>query len=204
MMEQQNTPVALEETAVQELVSRMRGELLRPGDVGYEEAHQVYNGMIDKRSALIACCLDVADVIQELSQAMQRERRVPDLLPFYQAALNREFLVSSEMEEGMAFPHARLPGLKELSFAFGRSDGPLRWGTRGAHAVRMVFLLAVPATDSTQYLLVISGLARLAKAPHLVEQLLGAQDIVQILDVLTQIKLRNRSAPDALDKAMTQ
>ena len=55
---------------------------------------------------------DVATVIQELSQAMRRERRVPDLLPFYHAALNREFLVSTDMEAGMAFPHARLPGLQ--------------------------------------------------------------------------------------------
>ena len=73
MMEQQNTPVALEETAVQELVSRMRGELLRPGDVGYEEARQVYNGMIDKRSALIARCLDVADVIAAVNFAREHE-----------------------------------------------------------------------------------------------------------------------------------
>ena len=43
-------------------------------------------------------------VIQELSQAMQREKRVPDRLPFYQAALNREFLVGTEMEAGMRFP----------------------------------------------------------------------------------------------------
>ena len=35
-MEQQNTTVALEETAVQELASRLRGALLRPGDGGYE------------------------------------------------------------------------------------------------------------------------------------------------------------------------
>ena len=50
MLEKQNTTVALEETAVQELVSRMRGELLRPGDAGYEQARQVYNGMIDKHN----------------------------------------------------------------------------------------------------------------------------------------------------------
>jgi len=36
MMEQQNTTVALEETEVQELASRMRGELLRPSDAGYQ------------------------------------------------------------------------------------------------------------------------------------------------------------------------
>jgi FAD/FMN-containing dehydrogenase len=64
MMEEQQTPrVALEETAVQELASRLRGTLLRPGDADYEQARQVYNGMIDKHPALIARCRDVADVI---------------------------------------------------------------------------------------------------------------------------------------------
>jgi len=33
MMEQQNTTVALEETAVQEMASHLRGALLRPGEV---------------------------------------------------------------------------------------------------------------------------------------------------------------------------
>ena len=147
---------------------------------------------------------DAASVIQELSRAMQREGRVPDLLPFYHAALNREFLVGSEMEAGMAFPHARLPGLKELSFAFGRSDEPLLWGARGSRTVRIVFLLAVPATDSTQYLLLISGLARLAKESELMEKLRTAQDTFQILEVLQQVKLRTNSMPDAQNKPMTQ
>ena len=54
---------------------------------------------------------DAASVIQELSQVLQRETRIPDLLPFYHAALNREFMVSTNMEAGMAFPHARLPAV---------------------------------------------------------------------------------------------
>src|SRR5262249_25450329 len=70
---------------------------------------------------------EAASVIQELGYAMQREGRVPDLLPFYHAVLNREFLASTDMEAGMALPHARLPGLKELAFAFGRSDRALLW-----------------------------------------------------------------------------
>src|SRR6185369_7000052 len=133
---------------------------------------------------------DAASVIQELSQALQREKRVADLLPFYHAALNREFMVGTDMEAGMAFPHARLPALKELSFAFGRSDEPLSWGRRAARSVRLVFLMAVPATDSTQYLLVISGLARLTKESRLVEKLHAARDTFQIAEVLQQIELR--------------
>ncbi|MHB8521162.1 MAG: PTS sugar transporter subunit IIA [Limisphaerales bacterium] len=147
---------------------------------------------------------EVTTVIQELSRALQREQRVPDLLPFYQAALNREFLVSSDMEAGMAFPHARVPGLKELSFAFGRSDEPLGWGAKAARSVRLVFLMAIPAIDSTQYLLLISGLARLAKDSRLVDKLQGAPDILQILEVLGQIKLRTHPAPNAPKKILTQ
>ena len=93
----------------------------------------------------------------------------------------------------MAFPHARLPALKEVSFSLGRSDEPLRWGTRSAPTVRLVFLLAVPATDSTQYLLLISSLARLAKDHRLVETLHTARDSFQIIEVLKQVELRASS-----------
>jgi FAD binding domain/Berberine and berberine like len=45
------------------LRSRFRGELIQPGDVSYDSARKVYNAMIDKRPALIARCVDVADVM---------------------------------------------------------------------------------------------------------------------------------------------
>src|SRR5258708_6931526 len=69
MMEQQHTSVALEETAIQELASHMRGALLRPGDAGYEQARAVYNAMINRHPALIARCGDVADVIAAVNFA---------------------------------------------------------------------------------------------------------------------------------------
>ena len=145
---------------------------------------------------------DAVSVIQELSQALQRENCIPDLLPFYHAALNREFMVSTNMEAGMAFPHARLPALKQVSFAFGRSDGPLGWGAGATGSVRLVFLMAVPATDSTQYLLLISGLARLAKNSRLVEKLHAAQDTFQMVEVLKQVELRTSSPADLIKKSL--
>jgi len=38
------------------------GELLKPGEAGYEEARKVHNGLVDKRPALIARCRQTADV----------------------------------------------------------------------------------------------------------------------------------------------
>ncbi len=71
MTEQQKMSVSLEETAIQEFAARLRGSLLRPNHAGYEQARQVYNGMIDKHPALIAHCVDVADVIAAVNFARE-------------------------------------------------------------------------------------------------------------------------------------
>jgi FAD/FMN-containing dehydrogenase len=54
---------------IEQLRSTVRGVILQPGDGGYESARAVYNGMIDKRPALIVRCVDVADVIAAVDYA---------------------------------------------------------------------------------------------------------------------------------------
>jgi FAD/FMN-containing dehydrogenase len=51
------------------------GELLAPGDAGYDEARTIWNGAIDRRPALIARCHEPADVTAALRMA--RERGLP-------------------------------------------------------------------------------------------------------------------------------
>jgi hypothetical protein len=53
----------LESEAIQEFSDRFRGETIRPGDGGYDDARTVYNAMIDRRPAVIARCTGVADVV---------------------------------------------------------------------------------------------------------------------------------------------
>ncbi|MCH8062226.1 MAG: FAD-binding oxidoreductase [Chloroflexi bacterium] len=53
----------VEEAAVEELKSSLRGELILPSDADYEEARTIFNAMIDKRPSLIVRCAGVADVI---------------------------------------------------------------------------------------------------------------------------------------------
>ncbi|MGH2995859.1 MAG: FAD-binding oxidoreductase [Gaiellaceae bacterium] len=47
------------------------GELLRPGDTGYEEARTHYNALVDKRPALIARCRGAADIVAAVNFARE-------------------------------------------------------------------------------------------------------------------------------------
>ena len=61
----------LNETGIEKLQARVRGELIQRGDPSYEEARKVFNGMVDKRPALIARCAGVADVIAAVNFARE-------------------------------------------------------------------------------------------------------------------------------------
>ena len=67
------TEIELEKAAVNELGSSMTGDLLLSGDNGYDIARTVWNGMHDKRPALIAMCTSAEDVSHAVTFARERE-----------------------------------------------------------------------------------------------------------------------------------
>jgi FAD/FMN-containing dehydrogenase len=67
------TTTPLDTQAVAALRDRLRGELILPADPAYEDARRVWNGMIDKRPALIVRCAGMADVIRAVDFAREHE-----------------------------------------------------------------------------------------------------------------------------------
>ena len=134
---------------------------------------------------------DTAGVIGELSQLLQRAGCVPDVLPFYHTALNQELLNNSALACGLAFPHARLSGIKQLHFALGRAPAPITWAAKGAWPVQLVFLIAVPATDAAGYLRLLASLSKLGQTPALLHELRRASHGPGMLAVLEKVGLRN-------------
>lgn len=57
------TGAKFDENTVRDFRSRMRGDVLLPGNEGYDETRRVWNGMFDRRPAIIARCTGAADVI---------------------------------------------------------------------------------------------------------------------------------------------
>lgn len=69
----QGADTGLQEPVVEAFQASLRGELLRPGDAGYEDARTIHNAMIDRRPALIARCAGVADVLTGVRFAREHD-----------------------------------------------------------------------------------------------------------------------------------
>ena len=62
----------MSDTAITGLREQVRGEVLEPGDPGYDEARAVYNGMHDRRPLAVIRCADAADVRAAVTLAAER------------------------------------------------------------------------------------------------------------------------------------
>ncbi len=72
MIAQNTTPLSIvipDKTATETLRKKLKGELLLPGDHGYDEARKVWNGMIDKQPTLIVQCTGNDDIIAAIQFA---------------------------------------------------------------------------------------------------------------------------------------
>src|SRR5437763_9572368 len=65
----------LDESTIPVIRGRFEGDLLEPGDDGYDEARTVFNAMIDRRPRLIVRCTGAADVVAGILLA--REAGLP-------------------------------------------------------------------------------------------------------------------------------
>lgn len=62
----------LDESTLEGLRGNLRGELLLPEDAGYDAARAIWNGMIDRKPALIIQCLGAHDVVQGVNFAREQ------------------------------------------------------------------------------------------------------------------------------------
>jgi FAD/FMN-containing dehydrogenase len=66
----------LAQTTVDSFTEQLRGQVLQPGDDGYDEARSVWNAMIDKEPALVARCTGAADVVAAVDFARDLDLRL--------------------------------------------------------------------------------------------------------------------------------
>lgn len=106
---------------------------------------------------------DQMGAIKELTKRLFLGGRIGDSLEFFQAVVEREYMLHSTPEREVVFPHARGHGVNSLSFAVGLSAKGVPWGSPRSPLAKVVVLLAVPLSETQIYLNLLSSLSRFAQ-----------------------------------------
>jgi len=73
MQSREGREIELGKEKLDSLRMRLLGPVILPGDAGYEESRTVWNGMIDRRPAVVVRCLGTADVISSVRFAREND-----------------------------------------------------------------------------------------------------------------------------------
>jgi len=110
---------------------------------------------------LMVVDLDATDrvgAITVLASAMEKNGFIKNSDSLVSSAMERESVLSTAMEGGIAFPHVRGVEGGALTLAMGVSKKGIDWD--GENKVNIVFLSAIPVAVSAFYLRLMSGLVQ--------------------------------------------
>lgn len=100
------------------------------------------------------------EVLSEMCTRMAEEGFVEDADHLLDMTLQREAIISTAVENGLAFPHVRGVEGGGLSMAVGIHKKGIKFGGPGRTLTRIFFFVVIPTATSAFYLKLISGLSR--------------------------------------------
>ncbi len=96
------------------------------------------------------------------------------------AVFNRENIIGTAVEAGIALPHARLVGLRRPLIVFGRSLFGVEWDSPDGEPTHFVFLILTPVNDDDVQVQILRAISRVISKEDVRQELLKAQDSQEI------------------------
>jgi PTS system nitrogen regulatory IIA component len=121
----------------------------------------------------------LAEKASELTDIPERE--------IFDTILQRERLGSTGVGNGIAIPHGKLPGIKEITGVFARLEQPVDFESLDDQPVDLVFLLLAPEGAGADHLKALSRIARVLRDPDTVAKIRGTKDATAIHSFLSEV-----------------
>lgn len=126
-----------------------------------------------------------AEVIAELATLMEQKNFVSGADKLVESALEREAVLSTAMENGLAFPHVRGVEGGGLTLSLGVSNKGVKFDDAG-NVCNIVFFITIPTAVSAFYLRLMSGLTETFLKEQNREAILAAETPEQLWKALTK------------------
>lgn len=124
-------------------------------------------------------------LLQDLAGRMERAARLPERVIF-EALLERERLGTTGVGQGVAIPHAKLPGLARIVGLFARLEEPIDFEAIDDQPVDLVFLLLAPEGAGADHLKALARVSRLLRHKDTVEKLRATSDPAALYALLSE------------------
>lgn len=128
-----------------------------------------------------------ADALRGLTQLLFRSRRLKGVTAAVDQIMAREAIESTGIGRGIAVPHARVAGLKELVCAVGRVPKGLDFNAVDKKPVYLIFVIFYPPAQQTTYLNFVASVAKLLRESAPLQEILDAGSAAEIFEVLERL-----------------
>lgn len=155
-----------EQLVARERTSRVYGEARKTGIARYTSPELMITSLQGTTGE---------EVLRELCKRMADEAFVENDDLLLEMALQREAIVSTAVDNGLAFPHVRGVEGGGLSMAVGINRKGIKFGGPGRTLTRIFFFVVIPTATSAFYMKLIAGLSRTYREAEARDHLLQAE-----------------------------
>ena len=124
------------------------------------------------------------EIIQELLDLAMKTGRIKDRSVALKAVMERENLMSTGLERGVAVPHAKTPMAEDLVMSLGISKDGLDFQSVDEKPSHLFFFLLAPETAAGPNVKVLAQIARLTSDAHFCKALTKADTPSDVLDII--------------------
>jgi len=126
------------------------------------------------------------EVLEELTDALLRQRPHLNRTKLIEILLERERLGSTGIGDGIAIPHGKVKDLDQLTLSFGRSTTGVDFESMDGKPAHLFFLLVAPENCAGIHLRALAKIARLLKSSVIRKRLASAQAPDEIYAILKE------------------
>lgn len=130
---------------------------------------------------------DVSETVHALVAHLGDCGVVPDGAAVAEALLAREAVHTTAMGNGVAVPHATVPGLHAPLIMVAVSPIGTPFGPVGLDPVRVFFVLLSPPERASLHIKLLARIARLVRHPGFLDRLHSARDPAAVLEAVERV-----------------
>lgn len=128
------------------------------------------------------------EVIEELIELLIKAKKVEETSKdkILKALLDREELGSTGIGQGIAIPHAKSDGVKEVVASFGKSNEGVEFDSLDNKPVYLLFLLVAPMEASSLHIKALAKISRLLKHKYFRSALRKASNVEEVVKIISE------------------